>query len=109
MEDFFVIGGETLEYIGIEFNANISEYYSEERTGHPGIDERPEGGLMRLHDLEPGDVLSLTLRWHPNIKDVNQEVEDILSGRFFIQRIEATVDGEIVDLSLDPIVLTNLG
>ncbi|MBU7004646.1 MAG: hypothetical protein HXS50_03710 [Theionarchaea archaeon] len=109
MEDFFVIGGETLEYIGIEFNANITEYYSEERTGYLGIEERPEGGLIRLNDLVPGDVFSLTLRWHPNIKNVNEEAENILSGKFFIQRIEVTVDGEVVDLSLDPVVLTNLG
>jgi hypothetical protein len=109
MEDFFVIGGETLEYIGIERNANVTEYFSEERTGQLSISERPEGGLVRLADLVPGDVISVTLRWRPNIKDVNKEVENVLSGEFFIQRIEVTADGEALDLDLDPIVLTNLG
>ena len=109
MEDFFVISAETLEYIGIERNENITEYFSEKKGGQLGISERPDGGLIRLADLEPGDVISITLRWMANIKDVNKEVENILSGRFFIQRIEVTVDGEAVDLALDPIVLYNLG
>ena len=109
MEDFFVIGAETLEYVGIERNENITEYFSEKKEGQLGISERPDGGLIRLADLEPGDVISITLRWIANIKDVNKEVENILSGRFFIQRIEVTVDGEAVDLALDPIVLYNLG
>lgn len=109
MEDFFVIAGESLTYLAIEHNANISEYVSEERPDAMHLRDRPEGGLARFRDLSPGDIVSVTLRWRPNTKACSEEVRQVLSGSFFIQRMEITADGTPLDLELDPILLRNLG
>jgi len=109
MEDFFYRAEETLEFIGIECNQNITEYFSEAGSGRRTIRERPEGGLVRFRDLSPGDVISITLRWRPNIKASTAETKNALLGDRFLLRIEVMADGEVLDLGLQPTFIRNLG
>ena len=109
LEDFFVAAENTLNYISFERNENITEYFSEERAGYKTLRDRPEGGLVEFRDLSPGDVITITLRWEPNIKGVSKEVKNILSGGMFIERIEVTADGKMVDLGLETLIIKNLG
>jgi len=108
-EDFFVRPEDTLEYIGVQVNQNITEYFWEKREGSLSIADRPLGGLVRLQDLSPGDVISINMRWKPNMKSASREAKDILSGRLFLHRVEVLADGSPVDLGLGALVIRNLG
>jgi hypothetical protein len=109
MEDFFYRAEDTLEYIGIECNKNVTEYFSAGGVGRKSLRERPGGGLVRFKDLSPGDVISITMRWRPNIKASLPETKNALLGDRFMQRIEMMADGEMLDLGLQPTFIKNLG
>lgn len=109
MEDFFYRAEDTLEFIGIECNKNVTEYFSGAGMGRKTMRERPSGGLVRFEDLSPGDVISITMRWRPNIKASSLETKNALLGDRFMQRIEVMADGEMLDLGLQPTFIRNLG
>jgi len=109
MEDFFYRAEDTLEFIGIECNKNVTQYFSEAAAGRKTLRERPDGGLVRFTDLSPGDVISITIRWKPNTKASSQEAKNALLGDRFMERVEVMADGEMLDLGLQPTFIKNLG
>ncbi len=109
MEDFFIMADDTLDYICVEARDNLTEYSREKRTDERPMTDRPRSGVIRLTDLAPGDTVSVTLRWRPNIKGATKEMRSNLSGARFIERIEVEADGRIVEVGIPTILIKNLG